>query len=215
MIKIKTSSEQIYDYIVRQIEIGELTPNTKLSEAELIETFGTSRTPIREALIKLTADGIVTNANRKGFYVKDFARRDVSENYFIIACLDAYAAVLALDTLTDDDIRQMEIIEKRLEYTLNNQDYELYHDEQFAFHDVYYKKCGNKSLVELILSLQHKYVRTSWFGKSEEDNVFAWLLHVNEDHKELIRCFKEKDKEKLISVVFAHWVSTKTRPDQL
>lgn len=215
MIKIKTSSEQIYDYIVRQIEIGMLPPNTKLSETELVEIFNTSRTPIREALIKLAADGIVTNANRKGFYVKEFDRRDVTENYFIIACLDAYAAVQALDMLTDEDISQMEIIEKRLEYTLENQDYELYHDEQFAFHDVYYKKCGNKSLVELILSLQHKYVRTSWFGKKEEDDVFAWLLHVNEDHKELINAFKAQDKDKLISVVFAHWVSTKTRPEQL
>ena len=91
-MKIKSSSEQIYDYIVRQIEIGDLEPGTRLSEAELMEIFSVSRTPIREALIRLASDGIIQNASRKGFFIKGFNRQDVLENYFIIARLDSYAA---------------------------------------------------------------------------------------------------------------------------
>ncbi len=107
-MKIKSSSEQIYDYIVRQIEIGHLEPGVRLSEAELMETFNVSRTPIREALIRLSSDGIIKNDNRKGFFVKGFSRQDVLENYFIIACLDAYAASLALGRLTEEDMNKLE-----------------------------------------------------------------------------------------------------------
>ena len=84
MVKIKTSSEQVYDHIVHQIEIGNLQPGERLSESELMETFNVSRTPIREALIMLSADGIISSG-RKGFFVRGFDRKDVLENYFIIA----------------------------------------------------------------------------------------------------------------------------------
>ena len=65
MLKIKSSSEQIYDYIVHEIEIGNYESGKRLSESELMEIFGISRTPIREALITLTGSSITTA--EKGF----------------------------------------------------------------------------------------------------------------------------------------------------
>lgn len=213
MLKIKSSSEQIYDYIVHEIEIGNFESGKRLSEAELMEIFGISRTPIREALIRLVADGIVDNTGRKGFFVKHLDRKDVWENYFIIACLDSYAAVLALDNLTDGDIEKMETIVLGMELAITRKNYELYHNEQMEFHNVYLHKCGNNNLVELIHSLQQKYVRTSWFSQAESDK-FQWLARVNEDHKQLLECFRSKDKDKLVETVFAHWVSNKKRPEE-
>ena len=64
MLKIKSSSEQIYDYIVHEIEIGNYESGKRLSESELMEIFGISRTPIREAL-SLTGS-LITTAE-KGF----------------------------------------------------------------------------------------------------------------------------------------------------
>lgn len=212
-MKIKSSSEQIYDYIVRQIEIGHLEPGVRLSEAELMETFNVSRTPIREALIRLSSDGIIKNDNRKGFFVKGFSRQDVLENYFIIACLDAYAASLALGRLTEEDMNKMDAIVKRLQISIDQQDYEQYHDEQMAFHNIYFNRCGNNNLVELIHSLQHKYVRTSWFSK-EEDSETGWLTRVNNDHKEIAECFRTGDRDKLKKTIFEHWVSSRERPDE-
>lgn len=67
MKKLKSLSEQVYDYIIRQIQLGELSKGSKLSESDLIEQLSISRTPIREALIQLSADGILENVQRKGF----------------------------------------------------------------------------------------------------------------------------------------------------
>lgn len=213
MVKIKSSSEQVYDYIVHEIEIGNYGSGKRLSEAEIMEIFGVSRTPIREALIRLAADGIIDNNSRKGFFVRHLERKDVWENYFIIACLDSYAAVLALDSITEKDIEKMETLELGMELAIERQNYELYHDEQNAFHKIYFDKCGNRNLVDLIMSLQQKYVRTSWFSQNEEDK-FKWLAVVNEDHKRLIECFRDGDRQKLIDTVFAHWGSDRKRPEE-
>ena len=74
------------------------------------------------------SDGIIQNASRKGFFIKGFNRQDVLENYFIIACLDSYAASLALGRLTDEDLNRMDAIVKRLQISIDQQDYEQYHD---------------------------------------------------------------------------------------
>ena len=121
MVKIKSSSEQVYDYIVHEIEIGNYGSGKRLSEAELMEIFGVSRTPIREALIRLAADGIIDNNSRKGFFVRHLERKDVWENYFIIACLDSYAEVLALDSITEKDIEKMETLELGMELAIERQ----------------------------------------------------------------------------------------------
>lgn len=210
MVRIKSTSEQIYDYIVRQIEIGALVPDEPLIESKLIELFNTSRTPIREAMIRLTSDGIVYNAKRKGFFVRGFSKTDVMENYYIISCLDSYAAVLAMANMTSEDIHRLEMIELRLELAIQQREYEVYHDEQVSFHKTYYEKSGNRNLADLILSLQKKNVRTPWF-RGEED-TFNWLIRVNDDHKQIIECFKNKDKEGLVSVIFSHWISSEKRP---
>lgn len=213
-MKIKSASEQIYDYIVRQIEIGQMAPGVRLSESELMETFNISRTPIREALIRLSADGIIENSSRKGFFVRGFNRQEVMENYFIIACLDAYAACLALGRLTEEDFSKMETMVMKLQISIDQHNYELYHDEQVIFHNIYFDKCGNNQLVELIRSLQQKYVRTSWFSKKEKVSEFEWLNIVNNDHRTIIECFRKGDEQELREAVFSHWVSSRRRSDE-
>ena len=69
-MRVKSLSEQVYDYINRLIRTGELKNNDKIDDVALVETLGVSRTPIREALIQLTSDGLLTNKPRKGFFVK-------------------------------------------------------------------------------------------------------------------------------------------------
>ena len=90
MAKIKSLSEQVYDYIVYKIKIGELLFDEKINETALIDQLGISRTPIREALIQMSSDGILENIPRKGFFVKSISNQKISEVYKIIGVLDAY-----------------------------------------------------------------------------------------------------------------------------
>lgn len=211
-MRIKSASEQVYDYIIEQVETGELIPGEQLSETTLINFLNISRTPIREALIKLSADGIIEKFTRKGFFVKEISRDDVLENYFIIAQLDSYAAVLAMDRLTQDNYNQMNRLIEDIDIAIENKNYQSYHHNQSAFHEIYFKKCGNKNLSELIYSLQKKYVRTTWFSQQEND-AFKWLKIVNNDHKAILKAFIDHNEIELKRNILSHWVSKRKRPD--
>ena len=69
-MSLKSLSDQVYEFVVKLIQNGEVYVGDKISEGFLVEKMGISRTPIREALIQLSADDILENVPRKGFFVK-------------------------------------------------------------------------------------------------------------------------------------------------
>lgn len=203
MKKLKSLSEQVYDYIIRQIQLGELSKGSKLSEADLIEQLNISRTPIREALIQLSADGILENVQRKGFFVKTPSWKEILENYSILARLDAYAAELSINILTEKDLEKMEAHANHIDFAISQEDYNLYTDEQEAFHDVYLELCGNSHLIDMIHHLQKRYIRP--VNSLESPSLFHLLTDINKDHYKILELFKKKDLAQLQKSIIAHW----------
>mgnify|MGYP001622873386 CR=1 FL=1 len=203
MKKLKSLSEQVYDYIIRQIQLGELSKGSKLSESDLIEQLSISRTPIREALIQLSADGILENVQRKGFFVKTPTWKEIIENYKILARLDAYAAELALPLLTDKDLNRMEALANHIAFAIEQKDYNLYTDEQEAFHDVYLEQCGNAHLIEMIHHMLKRYIRP--LNNVNDATLFKQLEEINKDHYQIVELFRKKDLKQLQECIIAHW----------
>lgn len=213
MKKIKSLSEQVCDYIIRKIKLGELSAGEKVSESDLIEQLQISRTPIREAFIQLAADNVLDNIPRKGFFVKTFDREEVAMNYRIVARLDAYAAELAVPNIDEQALREMDASIQRMDLAVEQQNYEIYNTEQELFHDIYLDKCGNPQLIDLIHSLLKKYVRTTGYSE-DKDKLFHFLASANEDHHSIIRFFRKKNIEELTQVLIKHWQMVYTANDK-
>jgi len=209
MKMLKSLSNQVYDYIVRQIKIGKFEPGDKIVETDLIEQLGISRTPIREALIQLSSDGILNSIPRKGFFVVRFDPKQVHYNYLIVARLDSYAAELVIDNMNADDYNKMDATIQTLDFAIKSRNYELYNDQQEYFHDVYLNKCENTELIELIHSLQRKYVRTAIYSRDEE-KLYAFLLKVNEEHRMILQYFMQHALADLTQTIIDHWSMNKT-----
>jgi DNA-binding GntR family transcriptional regulator len=106
MVKINHSplGDQVYAIIWEQIISHKLGPGDKVSDLRLSEELGVSRTPIREALHRLSQDGVVRNENRHGFFVATFSSQDVNEVYDIRTALEVLAVRQALPQITDADL---------------------------------------------------------------------------------------------------------------
>lgn len=204
MKKLKSLSEQVYDYIVHQIKLGELPDGARLSEAELINQLEISRTPIREALIQLSSDGILENLQRKGFFVKSYSHQELIENYNIIARLDIYAAELAMDQLSEEDLKQMEALANHMDFAMIQQDYALYSDKQEDFHDIYLRCCSNQHLIAIIHQLQKKY--SSPVLKQDSSKHIQAMKEINEMHYQIIDFFRKKDPAGLQTTLTAYWL---------
>ncbi|WP_312095119.1 GntR family transcriptional regulator, partial [Aminipila sp.] len=95
MYKFQSLKDHVYDYIADQILKGNLLPNEKINENKICQELNISRTPVREALIQLSSEGVLENVPRKGFVLRTLNPREAAEIYEVVGLLDGYASVLA------------------------------------------------------------------------------------------------------------------------
>ena len=199
--------DYVYKYISNKIQIGELTSNEKISEADICRDLSISRTPAREALIKLASDNLIEYAPRRGFFVKELSIKEKLDIYSVIACLDGFAAILAMERINENDLKKMAEIVNEIEVSIENKDYNLYNKLQFSFHYIYIEKSDNKSLVDLINTLEHSFVPITYANKNHE-LLFSILKDLNEEHRHIIELFKKKDVKELENFLRnVHWAT--------
>ncbi|WP_395695640.1 GntR family transcriptional regulator [Nocardioides sp.] len=100
-------SSAVADHIRQLIFNGALKAGQRVPQDDLAADLGVSRLPIREALIALETDGLVTSEPHRGTYVQPISRSDIEDHYDIYGMIQGMAAARALALVTDDDIAQM------------------------------------------------------------------------------------------------------------
>ncbi len=156
---LKQSKPLIYEEIKRRIIELEMKPGDPISEKELSAEFGVSRTPIREALIKLTQIDLVEFRPRVGTFVTQIDIATVKSAYEVKKNLEAFAAELAAKRATDDEIEILfQIIERFSTYDLIK-DYKLCIQDDQLFHEIIRKASKNDILIDTLDMLNTKTAR--------------------------------------------------------
>ncbi len=88
MNEFLTLKDHVYHFISKKIMAGELLPDEKINESDIVADLNISRTPVREALIQLASEGLLENVPRKGFVLRPISERKAVELYQTIALLD-------------------------------------------------------------------------------------------------------------------------------
>src|SRR5476649_2040517 len=109
-----TLREKILENIRDAFISGTLKAGSRVSEPDLAERYGISRTPIREAFRQLESEGYLTVIPRKGALVASFSAKDVEEFYAIKSILEGYAARKACSRLSSREINKLEGINEKL-----------------------------------------------------------------------------------------------------
>ena len=208
MEKFKSLKDHVYDYIAEQILEGNLAPEQKINESVICEKLNISRTPVREALIQLASEGVLNNKARKGFVVKTLTEREVVELYSVIGVLDGYAASLALVNINAKDIANMKFYIDSMDLAIRAANFEMYHIQQLAFHNIYLKECGNNTLIATIENMKSKLLKKSYVDDAE-GKTKEILLKTNDEHRDILRLFEQKDAEGLFRYLMeVHWTQT-------
>lgn len=109
--------QQVYGEMKEMILKGRVRPGERLSESRLSEKLGVSRTPLREALMKLEEEGLVVGQRNLGYVVADFDIKTACDLLHVRAALDACAAELACETATQEDLEEIrEIIRQMIAF---------------------------------------------------------------------------------------------------
>lgn len=195
--------DHVYNYIVDQINNGNLIAGKKVNESAISESLNVSRTPVREALIQLSSEGLLENVPRKGFVIKNLTTEEAKETYFIIGALDGLAASLAAPFLTEKHMNEMEFYIQSIDLAINTGNFSMYHKMQEAFHGVYLSVCPNKSLVNLLLQLQKKFLK-NFAHSGEAELTKKRLSQANNEHRKMMELFEKGELAELEKIGRAH-----------
>lgn len=193
----QTLREKILETIRDAILKGTLKPGERVSEPDLAERFGISRTPIREAFRQLESEGYLQVIPRKGAVVASLSERDVEEFYAIKIILEGFAARMAAEKLTDKDIERLEAINEKLEEIVKDGDVKTFFRVHNEFHEVFIKAAGNEKLFEMINQLVMKFKRLRLASLSHPGRMEFSV----EEHRNMIEAFKNNDGERADQLV--------------
>jgi DNA-binding GntR family transcriptional regulator len=195
-----TAYEQLRDWIT----LGPLEPGEPILDTEIAELLGMSRTPVREALLRLAQEGLVETFPGKQTRVAPL-RLDRAPHLFAIGgALDALAAQQATPQLTADQLGRLAETLDQMCQRQESQDLQTL-DEQF--HAIYYQAAGNEPLVDMLRSITLELRR---FDRAGFQNT-AITSAANEEHAAILAAFQARDETAAAEIARQNWVRTWTR----
>jgi DNA-binding GntR family transcriptional regulator len=114
--------QEVAELLRQRIFKRELEPGSWIDEMKLAEEYGISRTPLREALKVLAAEGLVTMKVRRGAYVTEVSETDLADVYHLLSLLESDAAGVVAQRATDAHLKELQALHKELEAAAGNRD---------------------------------------------------------------------------------------------
>jgi DNA-binding GntR family transcriptional regulator len=144
--------QDVADRLRQQIYARTLEPGSWIDEMKLSQEFGISRTPLREALKVLAVEGLVTMKLRRGAYVTEVSRDDVSQVYHLLALLESDAAAQVAEHADAPQREQLRQLHARLEKQVRQRDAFFAANEQF--HMALLDIAGNRWAMQIVTDLR-------------------------------------------------------------
>lgn len=197
------ASEQAYEAIRKGITSGHYASGSHLRAADLAQRLGISRTPVREALWRLSSEGLVDFFANRGAYVTDWSHEDAEEVFAMRTVLEGHAAELSATRLTLAQIDKLHRSTRRMEEIacspeISNIDPLAQHNSDF--HHLIIYAAANKRLAALIASVVEMALITRTFSIFSSNDFTRSVAH----HDEMITAFRARDGIWAGSVMRSH-----------
>ncbi len=144
--------EEVAELLRQRIFARELEPGSWIDELRIAENLGISRTPLREALKVLAAEGLVTMKVRRGAYVTEVSEKDLRDVYHLLALLESDAARVVAEHATDVQLGQIQALHAELENAIADRD--RFFELNEAFHMLLLEMADNRWRDQMVADLR-------------------------------------------------------------
>ena len=150
---MRATPSSLHDDVASQLRAyifdGQLRPGNFIDEVTLCELWSISRTPLREALKVLTAEGLLRHEPRRGCFVNEVTEQDLDDIFPVIALLEGRCAFDATQRANIADVQTLELLHQRLQQHADAGRINDYYDTNFAIHEAIIQLANNKWLAHL------------------------------------------------------------------
>lgn len=186
---------------VRQLVVeGKLQPGSKIPEKDLCEVYGVSRTPLREALKVLAADGLITLEPNRGAWVTKLTEKDLREFFPVMGALEALSGELACQRITDAEIAAIEDLHAQMVGHFEAGDRGQYFKANQAIHEAILSAARNDTLTSHYRALAVRIRQARYVANMTSER---WKQAI-EEHEAIMTALRARDGARLASVLRAH-----------
>jgi DNA-binding GntR family transcriptional regulator len=193
-------SQQAIDLLREQIYNHKLAPGQRLDEAVLAEQLGISRTPLREALKVLSAEGLVDLQPHKGCFVTELTLRDMEEIFPIMATLEGRVAHEVASKRTPAQLKALDALHEKLEKHAAVDDVNRYYETNYVFHDQLQECAGNRWL-QIVIGDLRKLLKLSRHHSLRLEGRLAASLA---EHRALMKALHRQDADAAEQIMRGH-----------
>lgn len=193
-------TEKVYQDLRTAIITGKIRSGSRLVESSLASTLEVSRTPVREALQKLTLEGFLYTIPRAGYIVEEMSDHDIHDLFATRTAIEQLAARWALERITPDEIESLKANLRISEEVIKSGVTQKMAELDMEFHRIIYIATRSKTLYRICQNLS--------------DHTLKYriaLIHLPEmakktkaDHQEIFKAFHARDPERLDRAIQSH-----------
>jgi DNA-binding GntR family transcriptional regulator len=195
-----TLRERVYLHLHQQILEDQLPPGTELSEVALSRELAVSRGPIREAIGRLAAEGLVTIRPRRGAEVRSLTPSELIDAYQVREALEVLAVRLAVPRITESDLTRLdELIDSMAEFATKDQVAEFF-AANVAFHELLCELSGNEKLREVHHRLEGEISRFQARTLALRGSLDGSVA----EHRAILAAIRLRDVDKACELTAAH-----------
>ncbi|WP_321822615.1 MULTISPECIES: GntR family transcriptional regulator [unclassified Burkholderia] len=173
----------MYEYLREMLRSGNLTPGSTIQTATLAKQLGISKTPLRDALIQLQAEGFLRILPQRGVVISTLNSKELEQIVEILGALESKALMRAFPRIDSGHIEKMKKINEKLISLISAGDraFRQYNELNIAFHDVFLNLCDNHLMVNQIRMLKERM-----YHFPDRDYGDVWRQMNADEHRELI-----------------------------
>jgi DNA-binding GntR family transcriptional regulator len=211
----KSLKDLVYEYLRKNIEDGVLKPGDPIDEKIIMQKLNVSRTPIREALLMLNGDGFITILPRRRVIVNETSLKDIEEIFQILGPLEGEAAIGAIEKMSDEDIKELEVMTKKMKIALEQGDFDKYYEFNWKIHEFFLELNDNKTLNRIVRLLKQRYYSSPQILKKQDilnKRIPPMDAQAMEFHLKMVELCKKRDKRGLRRMLRDnHWCYKKRK----
>lgn len=206
-------ADQIFEQLERDILTGRYKRGEILSELRLSKEMNVSRTPIREALLRLEQENILKESGR-GMTVIGISKEDMLDMYDVRLHLEGEAARRAAKCITDEELAELLELTELQRYYINKQgngSSEHTRNLDSQFHELIYRACGSKAYSDILTRLHKKMTKYRMASISKQSRA----LQSNSEHMEIYKALAAHDPDAAEAAILTHVRSAMSRMENM
>ncbi|WNL42653.1 GntR family transcriptional regulator [Halomonas sp. PAMB 3264] len=185
--------EKVAHYLREHIVMDHFQPGQRLPERTLAVELNVSRTPLREALKILAAEGLVVISPNRGAVVADVSASDMKEKAYVLSVLEQAAAELTCAVATDDDIAEFQALHYEMKAAFVRRDRQNYFRLNQDIHNRIVSLSGNSTLIDMHANLSRQLYRVRYLSNQRNEK---WATAM-EEHEAILAALEARDGKRV------------------